>query len=243
MATLARSLGPRALSLSAAVHAAAIGGLSLASMLGPESWPDPTAAASSQGGMVLDVAPLRAAFPQRRAQPVATSARRLTAAQPHPALAPTGPPARTIEPAYEPADLAPGADVAGTCIDGCVVGTGRPGGPGDPGPTDTLGGEGGPPEVVSVVPGGKIRAPLKVRDTPPVYPDLAIRTRLEGRVEIECRIDTRGRVVDATVVWGHPLLGPAALAAVRTWAYQPTLLNGVPVSVIMTVTVHFRIRG
>jgi len=243
MTTLARSLGPRAVSLSAAVHAAAIGGLLLASMLGPESWPDPAAAASTQGGMVLDMAPLRVAPPQKRLQPAATSARRLTAPQPDPALAPTGPPARAIEPAYGPADLAPGPEVAGTCTDGCVVGPAGPGGPGDPGPTDALGGEGGSPEVVAVVPGGKIRAPLKVRDSPPVYPELAIRTRVEGRVEIECRIDTSGRVVDATVVRGHPLLGPAALAAVRTWAYQPTLLNGVPVSVIMTVTVHFRIRG
>lgn len=240
MTTLARSLGPRAVSLSAAVHAAAIGGLLLASMLGPESWPEPAVAASTQGAMALDMAPLRVAPPQKRTQPVATSARRLTTAQPNPALAPTGPPARTIEPAYDPADLAPAADVAGTCADGCVVGRG---GAGDPGSTDALGGEGGSPEVVAVVPGGKIRAPLKVRDTPPAYPELAIRTRAEGRVEIRCRIDTSGRVVDATVVRGHPLLGLAALAAVRTWAYQPTLLNGVPVSVIMTVTVHFRIRG
>ena len=61
-------------------------------------------------------------------------------------------------------------------------------------------------------------------------------------MEIECRIDTSGRVVDATVLHGHPLLSPAALAAVRQWIYQPTLLNGVPVSVLMTVTVHFRLR-
>jgi len=29
---------------------------------------------------------------------------------------------------------------------------------------------------------------------------------------------------------------------VRQWTYTPTLLNGVPVEVVMTVTVHFQPR-
>jgi protein TonB len=44
------------------------------------------------------------------------------------------------------------------------------------------------------------------------------------------------------VLRGHPLLDEAALDAVRRWAYVPTLLNGVPVPVIMTVTVNFRLE-
>jgi protein TonB len=36
-----------------------------------------------------------------------------------------------------------------------------------------------------------------------------------------------------------PLLDEAALKAVRQWRYTPTLLNGIPVPVIMTVTVTF----
>jgi protein TonB len=39
-----------------------------------------------------------------------------------------------------------------------------------------------------------------------------------------------------------PLLDDAALAAVRTWQYEPTLLNGQPVPVRMTVTVNFTTR-
>jgi protein TonB len=34
----------------------------------------------------------------------------------------------------------------------------------------------------------------------------------------------------------------AALRAVSAWAYTPTLLDGEPVPVIMTVTVNFRIN-
>lgn len=44
------------------------------------------------------------------------------------------------------------------------------------------------------------------------------------------------------VLRGHPLLDEAALQAVRRWAYVPTLLNGVPVPVVMTVTVNFRLE-
>jgi protein TonB len=37
------------------------------------------------------------------------------------------------------------------------------------------------------------------------------------------------------------LLDQSAVDAVRQWEYTPTLLNGVPVPVIMTVTVTFNL--
>ena len=39
-----------------------------------------------------------------------------------------------------------------------------------------------------------------------------------------------------------PDLDLQALRAVTQWRYTPTLLNGVPVPVIMTVTVHFKLN-
>ena len=39
------------------------------------------------------------------------------------------------------------------------------------------------------------------------------------------------------------LLEQAAVDAVKQWRYSPTKLNGVPVEVIMTVTVNFRLGG
>jgi protein TonB len=50
-------------------------------------------------------------------------------------------------------------------------------------------------------------------------------------------------VVEATVLKGVPMLDEAALEAVRKWVYTPTLLDGVPTPVIMTVTVRFRLRS
>ena len=45
--------------------------------------------------------------------------------------------------------------------------------------------------------------------------------------------------MDAKVVHSIPLLDQAALDAVRQWEYLPTLLNGVPVPVLVTVTITF----
>jgi protein TonB len=56
---------------------------------------------------------------------------------------------------------------------------------------------------------------------------------------IEATIDEEGKVADARVVKSVPLLDQAAIDAVRQWEYQPSLLNGVPTAVVMTVTVKF----
>jgi periplasmic protein TonB len=39
-----------------------------------------------------------------------------------------------------------------------------------------------------------------------------------------------------------PSLDASALAAVSLWRYEPTLLDGAPVPVIMTVTVSFTLQ-
>ncbi len=91
-------------------------------------------------------------------------------------------------------------------------------------------------------PGGDLRPPQKLVHVAPVYPPLAVATRLEGRVVLDCVIDEDGRVSSVTVLKAQPLLEAAAVEAVRQWRYRPTLLNGVRVSVLLTVTVDFRLR-
>jgi protein TonB len=48
-----------------------------------------------------------------------------------------------------------------------------------------------------------------------------------------------GSVTDAKILRSIPLLDQAALDCVRQWKYEPTSLSGMPVPVIMTVTVNF----
>jgi TonB family protein len=88
--------------------------------------------------------------------------------------------------------------------------------------------------------GGKIHAPKKIKDVKPVYPAIAQSAGVAGAVTIEATIGPEGKVVDAKVVQSIPLLDQAALDAVRQWEYTPTLLNGVPVPVLVTVTINFR---
>jgi periplasmic protein TonB len=93
-----------------------------------------------------------------------------------------------------------------------------------------------------VRPGGDIREPVKVKNVAPVYPQIAINARIQGRVVIDAVIGTDGVVREARILSGVPLLNQAALDAVKQWRYTPTMLNNVPVQVIMTVTVQFNLQ-
>lgn len=99
-----------------------------------------------------------------------------------------------------------------------------------------------PPPARPVRPGGVIKTPVKVRHVPPIYPAIAHQARVEGIVIIEAIVGVDGRVTEARVLRSKPLLDDAALAAVRQWEFTPTTLNGVPVPVIMTVTVNFTLH-
>ena len=99
-----------------------------------------------------------------------------------------------------------------------------------------------PPPAAPVRVGGNIKAPVKTKDVRPTYPAIAQSARVQGIVIIEATIGPNGRVADAKVLRSIPLLDNAALDAVRQWEFTPTLLNGVPVPVIMTVTVQFTLQ-
>lgn len=157
----------------------------------------------------------------------------------NPDLAPIDAPDHIEPPAVD--DPAPGP-----AIDGAGDSIGAPVGVAVGVPLDGLS---SPPVVLSVPappppraayrPGGLIREPRKLVDVAPVYPDIARAARVEGLVILEATIDERGLVTDARVLRSVPLLDAAALAALKQWRYTPTLLNGVPVRVLMTVTFRF----
>ncbi len=90
--------------------------------------------------------------------------------------------------------------------------------------------------------GGSIREPRKIRDVKPVYPAEALAAGTEGTVILEAVIGKDGTVQSTRVMLGAPLLDAAAVAAVEQWQFTPTLLNGVPQEVQMTVRVTFSAR-
>ncbi len=90
--------------------------------------------------------------------------------------------------------------------------------------------------------GGLIREPRKILHVAPLYPDIARQSRVEGTVVLEAILDVTGRVESVRVLGSQPLLDDAAVRAVRQWRYTPTELNGVPVPVLMTITVRFSLE-
>jgi protein TonB len=96
-----------------------------------------------------------------------------------------------------------------------------------------------PPPVHPLRVGGNISEPRKLKHVAPEYPDLARQARVTGMVIVEAVIGEDGRVRDISVLRSIPMLDEAAVAAVKQWVYAPTLLNGIPVPVIMTITLRF----
>ncbi len=73
----------------------------------------------------------------------------------------------------------------------------------------------------------------------PEYPLVAKQAGIQGDVVVKTTIDQKGNVVDMQIVSGPAMLRGPALAALRRWRYEPSTLNGQPISVQMLVTIKF----
>ena len=154
------------------------------------------------------------------------------------AAAPVSAPDRIVE----PVGTSDAPEAEGGVPDVGAVGMGVPPGLGHEGASMPPPPPPAPPVVerpTIVRAGGRIREPRKIVHVPVSYPEYARQAHVEGRVVIEATIDERGTVTDARILGSQPLLDGAALAAVKQWRYTPTLLNGVPVRVLLTITVNF----
>jgi protein TonB len=106
-----------------------------------------------------------------------------------------------------------------------------------------------PPPVVPSAPrppvrvGGEVQPPALLHRVQPIYPDIAVRARVEGIVILEAVVDQEGHVEDVRVLRSVKLLEAAALEAVRQWRYSPLLLNGKAERFVLTVTVTFRLSN
>jgi len=59
-------------------------------------------------------------------------------------------------------------------------------------------------------------------------------------VILEATLTEDGTVDQIRMISGHSLLIEAAINCVKQWRYEPTLLNGMPVRVVLTAKVTFR---
>jgi TonB family protein len=87
--------------------------------------------------------------------------------------------------------------------------------------------------------GSDVAVPANIVDVAPQYPEIALEAGVEGIVVLDATIDESGRVVDVTPLRSIAALDAAAIDAVRQRRYAPTIVNGAPVRVLLTVTVAF----
>ena len=56
----------------------------------------------------------------------------------------------------------------------------------------------------------------------PVYPELARRLSLGGKVKVEAVVAPDGHVKSARAVGGHPVLVQSCVDAMKEWKFEPT---------------------
>jgi TonB family protein len=88
--------------------------------------------------------------------------------------------------------------------------------------------------------GGEVKQPRLLFSTLPIYPALAKQSNTQGDVVVRATIDKTGHVAHMDMVSGPVVLRQAALDALSRWKYEPSKLDGQPVSVQMLVTIKFR---
>jgi TonB family protein len=88
---------------------------------------------------------------------------------------------------------------------------------------------------------GSVLAGKAIFRQEPVYPPAAKYERVSGTVIVQVTVDENGLVVSAQTLCGHDYFARASEAAAKKWRFSPTLLSGVPVRVIGTITFNFTI--
>jgi protein TonB len=120
---------------------------------------------------------------------------------------------------------------------------------GDPGDGDPAGLEGGSKNGVA---GGQVGAialpedaepPLPTKSNVlPAYPQEARATGKTGTVILKVTILADGRVADVQVMRGDEPFASAAVAAVKTWRYQPARYKGLPITVYQMIQIPFKLN-
>ena len=140
-----------------------------------------------------------------------------------------------IETTRQPESRGPGTD--GEAGAGTAGGIGPGGGPGLG--NGSGGGTGGGPYH----PGSGIAPPSLLREVKPDYTEEGRRRGIEGDVDLEIVVRSDGSVGDVKMVRGLGAgLDQRAVDAVRQWRFAPATKQGVPVDVIVQVSVEFRLR-
>jgi len=87
-----------------------------------------------------------------------------------------------------------------------------------------------------------VKAPRKIKDVKPVYPEQSLSAGDEGVVTVELKVDASGSVRDARVLGSTcSALNDSALTATRGWRFEKVLVDGEAKPFAVTAQVPFRL--
>ena len=86
--------------------------------------------------------------------------------------------------------------------------------------------------------------PLYRTNPPPKYPAIARRRGFSGQVVLDVLVGESGRVVDLRLATssGYDMLDDAAVAAVKTWIFEPGLRGNQKVEMWVRVPIRFKLK-
>lgn len=86
--------------------------------------------------------------------------------------------------------------------------------------------------------------PLYKKNPPPYYPNIARKRNAQGTVVILALVNENGKVEEARVETssGHALLDNSAIAAVKSWEFEPGRRGGIPVKSYVKLPITFQLK-
>ncbi len=99
-----------------------------------------------------------------------------------------------------------------------------------------------PPENPRSVRPSALQSAVLVQRVSPLYPAMALPSRVQGDVTVSATIGKDGVPKNLKAVKGDLRLIQAALAAISQWRYRPATLGGEPVETQTVVTVSFELK-
>jgi TonB family protein len=82
-----------------------------------------------------------------------------------------------------------------------------------------------------------------IHNVRPEYPAIARMNYIQGKVNVQALVDDEGKVKEAHVVTGHPLLAVSALKAIRSWIFKPARSRQGPPIFLTFVEVNFSLQS
>jgi periplasmic protein TonB len=82
---------------------------------------------------------------------------------------------------------------------------------------------------------------LLIKKVSPAYPPQAMKSRLQGSVQLLATISKDGNITNVKALSGEAVLARAAMEAVKQWKYKPYYLNSEPVEIQTQITVNFKL--